>query len=116
MRLSIRLLGSTLLSVTLLALAVTPARSQQGVEYERRELSIPVRDGTTLFAVALIPKAHSTPLPILLVRTPFSAAGAFRNATVPPAYRELAEDGYIFVSEDIRGRVGSGGEFITPPQ
>jgi putative CocE/NonD family hydrolase len=112
-RLPIRLLGSILLSVALLALAVTPARSQQGVEYERRELSIPVRDGTTLFAVALIPKNHTTPLPILLIRTPFSAAGAFRNATVPPAYRELAEDGYIFVSEDIRGRVGSGGDFIT---
>jgi len=111
--LSIRLLGSTLLSVTILALAVTPARSQQGVEYERRELSIPVRDGTTLFAVALIPKNHTTPLPILLIRTPFSAAGAFRDSTVPGPYHELAEDGYIFVSEDIRGRVGSGGEFIT---
>ena len=28
------------------------------------------------------------------------------------AYRELAEDGYIFVAEDIRGRFGSEGEFV----
>lgn len=32
---------------------------------------------------------------------------------MPRAYRELAEDGYIFVVEDIRGRLGSGGEFVT---
>ncbi len=32
---------------------------------------------------------------------------------MPLAYRELAQDGYIFVSEDIRGRFGSGGEFVT---
>ena len=113
MRLSTRLLGSSLLSVALLLQAVTPARSQQEVAYERRELSIPVRDGAALFAVALIPKHQGGPLPILLIRTPFSAAGAFRDSTVPRPYRELALDGYIFVVEDIRGRVGSGGEFIA---
>lgn len=82
-------------------------------EYERRELTIPVRDGTMHFAVALVPKNVTAPLPILLVRTAFSAANAFRTATVPAAYRELAEDGYIFVSEDIRGRFRSEGEFVA---
>ena len=113
MRSSFRLLCSVALSATTLFLVSAPARAQQGTEYERRELSIPVRDGTTLFAVALVPKNSTEPLPILLIRTPFSAANAFRDATVPLAYRELALDGYIFVSEDVRGRFGSGGDFIT---
>ncbi len=91
----------------------TPARAQTTTTYERRELSIPMRDGVTLFAVALIPEHAGRPLPIILVRTPFSAAREFRNAEPPLAYRELAEDGYIFVNEDIRGRFGSGGSFVT---
>ena len=89
------------------------ANAQQAIAYDRRELTIPVRDGTKLFAVALIPRGISEPLPILLIRTPFSAAGAFRSAELPAMYRELAEDGYIFVSEDIRGRFRSEGEFVT---
>ena len=92
---------------------VAPAVGQRGAEYERRELTIPVRDGTRLFAVALIPKGTSEPLPILLIRTPFNAAREFRSTDLPPAYHELAEDGYIFVTEDIRGRHGSQGEFVT---
>jgi hypothetical protein len=71
-----------------------------------------MRDGTHLFAVALVPRGASEPLPILLNRTPYSAAGAFRTAELPGQYRELAEDGYIFVTEDIRGRFGSEGSFV----
>ncbi len=103
----------TLPFAILLTIAVAPASAQNGTAYERRELGIPMRDGVTLFAVALVPRNATQPLPILLVRTPFSAANAFRDSTVPRAYRELAEDGYIFVSEDIRGRLASGGEFVT---
>jgi putative CocE/NonD family hydrolase len=80
--------------------------------FERRELTIPVRDGMKLFAVALVPKSMATPLPIMLIRTPYSAAGAFRTAQLPASYKELAEDGYIFVTEDVRGRYGSDGQFV----
>jgi putative CocE/NonD family hydrolase len=80
--------------------------------FERRELTIPVRDGVKLFAVALVPKSMTTPLPIMLIRTPYSAAGAFRTAQLPASYKELAEDGYIFVTEDVRGRYGSDGQFV----
>ncbi len=89
-----------------------PASGQQPPSYERRELTIPVRDGSRLFAVALMPKAARDPLPIILIRTPYGAAQAFRSAELPAAYRELAEDGYIFVVEDVRGRFGSDGEFV----
>jgi len=100
-------------AVAALTLTIAPAAAQQPAGYERRELTIPARDGITLFAVALIPTNSTAPLPILLVRTPYSAAGVFRTTSLPPAYRELAEDGYIFVSQDIRGRFGSGGEYVT---
>jgi uncharacterized protein len=93
-------------------LTAAPGRAQDAPRYERRELSIPVRDGTTLFAVALIPKGSQAPLPILLIRTPYSAAGAFPSAELPSRYLALGEDGYIFVAEDIRGRFGSGGSFV----
>jgi len=72
-----------------------------------------MRDGTRHFAVALLPKGSTTPLPILLIRTPFSAAREFRSNTLPVALRELGEDGYLFVVEDIRGRFGSQGAFVS---
>lgn len=93
--------------------APPPVAAQAPTEYERRELSIPMRDGTKHFAVALLPKGNTTPLPILLIRTPFSAAREFRSNTLPVALRELGEDGYLFVVEDIRGRFGSGGAFVS---
>lgn len=96
-----------------LALLARAATAQGTVEYERHELEIPMRDGVRLFAVALIPKGATAPLPILLIRTPFSAGREFRSAALPASLRELGEDGYIFVAEDIRGRFGSQGSFVS---
>ena len=102
-----------ILTATATAAGSGRAAAQQPAEYERRELTIPVRDGTKLFAVALIPRVASAPLPIILIRTPYSAAGAFRTAELPAQYRELGADGYIFVTEDIRGRFRSEGDFVV---
>jgi putative CocE/NonD family hydrolase len=108
-------------STRLLSIAVIAAlascsgarvRAPEAPAYERRELSIPMRDGVTLFAVAIVPKAPAEPLPILLIRTPYSAEGTIPKAEPPRGYGELARDGYIFVAEDIRGRFRSGGEFV----
>jgi putative CocE/NonD family hydrolase len=107
-----RFIGPVLAAALSALLPARPAGAQQSPAYDRRELTIPMRDGVHLFAVALVPKAASAPLPILLVRTPYGAAGAFRTAELPAEYRELARDGYIFVAEDIRGRFGSEGEFV----
>jgi len=100
-------------TAALLALLAAPVHARQAPEYERRELTIPVRDGTRLHAIALLPKDAREPLPILLIRTPFSAANHFPSAELPPAYRALGSDGYIFVVEDIRGRFGSEGTYVT---
>ena len=89
------------------------AQARQAPAFERRELTIPMRDGVTLFAVALVPTPLTRPLPIILIRTPFSAARELPSTELPGSLRELAEDGYIFVVEDIRGRYGSSGTFVT---
>jgi putative CocE/NonD family hydrolase len=105
----------SLAGIAALCLASRPpaALTQQVPAFERRELTIPMRDGTALFAVALIPAPQPRPLPIILIRTPFSAARELPSTELPGSLRELAEDGYIFVVEDIRGRYGSGGTFVT---
>jgi predicted acyl esterase len=101
-----------LAALSLVASPVTTS-AQASQVFERREVTIPMRDGVTLHAVALVPAALSRPLPIILIRTPFNAAREFPSTELPTAYRELAQDGYIFVVEDIRGRYGSGGTFVT---
>jgi putative CocE/NonD family hydrolase len=97
----------------LLLLALLAACAPRPREFERRILSIPMRDGVRLFAVALVPVRPVGPLGIILIRTPFSAAREFPADAPPTQIRELAKDGYIFVDEDIRGRYGSGGAFVT---
>ncbi len=109
----LRVLLPCVLSVFALGLrGPVAAGAQQPAAYDRLELTIPVRDGTKLFAVALIPTHVTRPLPILLTRTPYGASGIFPDETLPPAYRELGEDGYIFVAEDVRGRFRSEGKFV----
>lgn len=96
-----------------LALLAPSTISAQSAEFVRRDLVIPMRDGTTLTAVALVPSDQAKPLPILLVRTPFSADREIRGTALPTPYHELAKDGYLFVVQNIRGRNGSGGTFVT---
>src|SRR5579859_3633899 len=89
-------------------------------DYVRREEMIPMRDGTKLFAVILIPKgaAHA---PIILSRTPYGAASRFsKNSSAhlaevidsDPARDATLEGGYIRVMQDIRGKHGSEGEYV----
>src|SRR6476646_11055810 len=54
----------------------TPQKFDQtnyGFNYTRREVMIPMRDGVKLFTVILVPKGAKN-APILLTRTPYSAA------------------------------------------
>src|ERR1700760_1987334 len=50
-----------------------------GMDYERREVMIPVRDGVKLYTVILVPKGASH-AGILLTRTPYSAKIPTANA------------------------------------
>jgi len=91
-------------------------------DYTRQEVMIPMRDGTKLFTVILIPHGAQG-LPMLLERTPYNA-GEFSKAAVPRlreavsnANREWVDDNYIIVHQDIRGKYGSQGKYVMtrPP-
>lgn len=72
--------------------------------FQRQDTMIAMRDGVRLFTAIVLPRGSSEPLPILLTRTPYGA--------YPYASRELIADGYIIVSQDIRGRGRSEGAFV----
>ena len=80
-------------------------------DYRRTDVMIPMRDGVKLHAVILKPADITTPLPILMQRTPYGVDGTTR-ASFFAERPELARDGYIYVAEDIRGRFRSQGKFV----
>ena len=95
------------LSWMLLAQTVT---AQEPPAYSYKEVMIPVRDGIHLQTVILTPTNQSGPLPILFRRTPYGVPDA-APVRVPISWRELAQDGYIFVIQNLRGRFKSEGTF-----
>ncbi|SEJ81432.1 hypothetical protein SAMN05428950_103300 [Sphingomonas sp. OV641] len=89
-------------------------------DYVRREVMIPMRDGTKLFTVIIIPKG-ATNAPILLTRTPYNAAGRANRVANSPNMASLLPQGdepfvragYIRVFQDIRGKYGSEGDYVV---
>jgi putative CocE/NonD family hydrolase len=71
---------------------------------------IPVRDGVHLQTVILTPKNANGSLPILFRRTPYGVP-ADGNLPVNGSLKELIQDGYIFVVQNLRGRFQSEGKF-----
>jgi putative CocE/NonD family hydrolase len=82
--------------------------------YTKREVQIPMRDGVKLFTSIYTPKDQQHTYPIMLSRTPYSVApygpDAYKTAVGPSDL--FARDGYIFVYQDVRGRMMSEGEFV----
>ena len=84
--------------------------------YDKREEKITMRDGVKLFASIYTPKDHSEKHPILMKRSPYSAApyGAGSYWDFWNYYlKEYLKEGYIMVIEDVRGRWMSEGEFVN---
>lgn len=81
--------------------------------YTKQEVMIPMRDGVKLFTSIYVPKDSTRTYPILLKRTPYSCSpygeseyvGSFQNMY-------LAREGYIFITQDVRGKYMSEGEFV----
>ncbi|WP_106640006.1 CocE/NonD family hydrolase [Allosphingosinicella vermicomposti] len=87
-------------------------------DYVKREVMIPMRDGTKLFTVIVYPKGL-TNAPIILTRTPYNAAGRANRmdspnilSTLPLSDEPLVKAGYIRVYQDIRGKYGSEGDYV----
>jgi len=95
---------------------VPPTAAQ---DYVKREVMIPMRDGTKLYTVIVYPKGV-TNAPIVLTRTPYNAKGRANRsdsasilATLPLADEMFVKAGYIRVYQDIRGKYGSEGEYVV---
>jgi hypothetical protein len=95
--------------------------NQQSFDYERRIAEVPMRDGVHLHTVILVPKgAHSRA--ILLTRTPYKADDLTNNhpsghlASLLQGYDNpadlVAEEGYIRVIQDVRGKHQSEGDYV----
>jgi putative CocE/NonD family hydrolase len=84
--------------------------------FEALEAMIPMRDGVKLHTRMFSPKGARGGLPVLFLRTPYGVDG--RTAMLQTNLKELADDGYLFVFQDIRGKFRSEGEFamIRPPR
>jgi uncharacterized protein len=87
-------------------------------DFIRREVMVPMRDGTKLFTVIVVRKGVRD-APILLSRTPYNAAQTTtrnRSQTIteilPIADAEFVQDGYIRVYQDVRGLDRSAGEYV----
>jgi uncharacterized protein len=103
-------------SISLLLVAQNSLDVRSG--YTKMEYAIPMRDGVKLFTSVYAPKDTSVTYPILLTRTPYSVEpygpSAYPRSFGPsPAF---AQEGYIFVYQDVRGRYMSEGDFkwMTP--
>ncbi len=83
--------------------------------YLKREVLVPMRDGVNLFTAIYTPRDASRTYPILLNRTTYSVAPygeeAYSSQLGPSA--PFQEEGFIFVFQDVRGRMMSEGEFMN---
>lgn len=82
--------------------------------YYKIERMVPMRDGAKLFTAIYIPKDTTEKHPILMRRTPYSAAPYGENnfPNFWDTYHRLYfRENYIFVVQDVRGRYMSEGTF-----
>src|SRR6201987_5722814 len=78
--------------------------------FQFQEVMVPVRDGVHLQTVILTPSNISKPLPILFRRTPYGVPEKAPEQ-ISPSLKELMQDGYILVIQNLRGRFKSEGYF-----
>ena len=100
---------------TLLFAASARAQQPPSPVFSFQEVMIPMRDGARLQTVVLTPVDKTGPLPILFRRTPYGVPDG-PVAQVPPSIKELAQDGYILVIQNLRGRFKSEGVFKLTSQ
>jgi len=85
--------------------------------YTKYEERIPMRDGVRLFTAIYVPNdaGAGKTYPILMKRTPYSV-GPYGAAEYPERLGPsdpYAEEGFIFVEQDVRGKFLSEGTFVN---
>jgi hypothetical protein len=106
-----------ILRLIVLSLMVISAVAQQSAPqaaakplFNLQEVMVPVRDGVHLQTAILTPVDQHGPLPILFRRTPYGVPEKAPEQ-MPSSLKEFAQDGYIFVIQNLRGRFKSEGVF-----
>jgi putative CocE/NonD family hydrolase len=102
----------------LAGLLAIPALAQEPAGkpiFKLQEVMIPVRDGVKLQTAILTPVDQQGPLPILFRRTPYGVPEK-PPEQMSASLKELAQDGYIFVIQNLRGRFKSEGVFDLTSQ
>ena len=96
------------------AAASAPGDFSVRAHYKKFEFRIPMRDGVRLFTAVYVPLDTSEKYPILMTRTPYSIApyGIDKYPQRLGPSRQFAEDKFIFVYQDVRGRCMSEGTWI----
>jgi putative CocE/NonD family hydrolase len=79
-------------------------------KYVRVDTMITMRDGVKLHTAIFTPKQQSEKLPFLMLRTPYGI-GKYPSPEKFSYIKDMADDGYIFIFQDIRGRYLSEGKF-----
>jgi len=89
------------------------AQDTTHIHYVKKEIMVPMRDGVKLFTRIYTPENSTAPLPILIMRSPYID---WNIGVMPPDkdcyVKNLAQGGYIFVYQNIRGKQKSEGKFI----
>jgi putative CocE/NonD family hydrolase len=112
------LLASLFHAVTVSAQTVTPKDlEEQAKQFTRTAEMIPMRDGVKLYTTIYVPKEHKDPLPFVMMRTPYGIESRGPKA-LKEYLKDLADEGYVFVFQDVRGRHKSEGRFVMsrPPR
>jgi putative CocE/NonD family hydrolase len=83
--------------------------------YTKHEYRISMRDGTELYTAVYTPLDTSKEYPFMMLRTPYSCRpyGSDRYPDWFGPTKDFAREGYIFVCQDVRGRMMSEGEFVN---
>ncbi|MBX3233205.1 MAG: CocE/NonD family hydrolase [Labilithrix sp.] len=90
--------------------------------YTKYEHRVPMRDGVRLFTAVYVPKDTKHRYPIMLQRTPYSVGPygvdlypSDKNARAMRRFApstQMLKEGYVFVHQDVRGRMMSEGTFV----
>src|SRR5262245_11509172 len=104
-------LARSLALVCLATIASLDARQASTTSLNGTEVMVPMRDGVLLYTQIYTPAQTAEKLPILFLRTPYGT-GPLNPQRIATALPELMADGYIIVSQDIRGRFKSEGQFV----
>ncbi|HEY1495030.1 MAG TPA: CocE/NonD family hydrolase, partial [Candidatus Solibacter sp.] len=101
---------AAIISFVFLAAVARFTAQPPDTRYHRTDYMIAMRDGVKLHT-QVFARQGGEKLPFLLLRTPYGV-GEMDSARLTASMPELAEDGYIFVTQDIRGRFKSEGQFV----